>query len=423
MNKKVKVGIAGLMIGSVLLLTGCNLKRDSKEGSMLDNPSYVEPAGDINESVKGIEDVHEVQVSVDVYSLLENKGYHLNMFPEFEKDTLDSHKYTTFKHNLGVTNMDVNFRVGPGMDYKSMETLPADTAVDLVAKCDNDWFLVQRNGSLGFIKGEYVREVNEEAIYDAMRELPELIPVVYAKTDVNVRPEANTNNQAYTTLKQGQSLRMVRKEDNGWYQVLYDGKVSYVNGDYVKEAVAVDGEALQLVSINKDTTVLDVPYGMDMGTIPQYEVAKVYGEIEGFYYIEGNGKIGYVPKENCTSLKGNYVVVDISDQTVSLYRDTNLLLQSSVTTGKDSTPSDLGLFDIDGKSTNTTLNGPGYSVGVKYWMPYNGGEGLHDASWRKSFGGDAYHSGGSHGCINMPDETAKTIYENVNVGDQVVVKQ
>ena len=44
MDKRVKVGIAGLMIGSVLLLTGCNLKHDEREGTMLNNPSIVEPA-------------------------------------------------------------------------------------------------------------------------------------------------------------------------------------------------------------------------------------------------------------------------------------------------------------------------------------------------------------------------------------------
>ena len=134
MDKRVKVGIAGLMIGSVLLLTGCNLKHDEREGTMLNNPSIVEPAQNadiIEESVKNIDAVAEAEVSVDVYSLLENKDYHLNMFPDFEKDTLDSHKYSTFKHNLGVTNMETDFRTGPSLDYKVMETLPADTAVDL----------------------------------------------------------------------------------------------------------------------------------------------------------------------------------------------------------------------------------------------------------------------------------------------------
>ncbi|MBR6137790.1 MAG: hypothetical protein IKQ06_06520 [Bacilli bacterium] len=356
MDKRVKVGIAGLMIGSVLLLTGCNLKHDEREGTMLNNPSIVEPAQNadiIEESVKNIDAVAEAEVSVDVYSLLENKDYHLNMFPDFEKDTLDSHKYSTFKHNLGVTNMETDFRTGPSLDYKVMETLPADTAVDLIAKCDNGWVLAQRNGSLGFLKGEYVREVNEEAIYDDMRALPELIPVVQAKTDTSIRTESKNDGTEIFTLKRGQSVRMIRKLDNGWYEVIASGGVSFVNGNDVKEAIQVEGDALQLVSLNKDTTVLDVPYGMDMGTINQYEVLKVYGEIEGFYYVEGAGHIGYVPKENCKSLNGTLVVVDVSDQSISLYDGTKLKLETDIVTGKDAVT---GMFDYTGKIDGVSSN-------------------------------------------------------------------
>ena len=356
MDKRVKVGIAGLMIGSVLLLTGCNLKHDEREGTMLNNPSIVEPAQNadiIEESVKNIDAVAEAEVSVDVYSLLENKDYHLNMFPDFEKDTLDSHKYSTFKHNLGVTNMETDFRTGPSLDYKVMETLPADTAVDLIAKCDNGWVLAQRNGSLGFLKGEYVREVNEEAIYDDMRSLPELIPVVQAKTDTSIRTESKNDGTEIFTLKRGQSVRMIRKLDNGWYEVIASGGVSFVNGNDVKEAIQVEGDALQLVSLNKDTTVLDVPYGMDMGTINQYEVLKVYGEIEGFYYVEGAGHIGYVPKENCKSLNGTLVVVDVSDQSISLYDGTKLKLETDIVTGKDAVT---GMFDYTGKIDGVSSN-------------------------------------------------------------------
>ena len=356
MDKRVKVGIAGLMIGSVLLLTGCNLKHDEREGTMLNNPSIVEPAQNadiIEESVKNIDAVAEAEVSVDVYSLLENKDYHLNMFPDFEKDTLDSHKYSTFKHNLGVTNMETDFRTGPSLDYKVMETLPADTAVDLIAKCDNGWVLAQRNGSLGFLKGEYVREVNEEAIYDDMRALPELIPVVQAKTDTSIRTESKNDGTEIFTLKRGQSVRMIRKLDNGWYEVIASGGVSFVNGNDVKEAIQVESDALQLVSLNKDTTVLDVPYGMDMGTINQYEVLKVYGEIEGFYYVEGAGHIGYVPKENCKSLNGTLVVVDVSDQSISLYDGTKLKLETDIVTGKDAVT---GMFDYTGKIDGVSSN-------------------------------------------------------------------
>ena len=69
------------------------------------------------------------------------------------------------------------------------------------------------------------------------------------------------------------------------------------------------------------------------------------------------------------------------------------------------------------------LNGPGYSSYVEYWMAFNGNIGLHDANWRNEFGGSIYRSNGSHGCVNLPTEAAKLIYETVSYGYPVVCYQ
>ena len=62
-----------------------------------------------------------------------------------------------------------------------------------------------------------------------------------------------------------------------------------------------------------------------------------------------------------------------------------------------------------------------YESPVSYWMPFNKGIGLHDASWRSEFGGSIYKTRGSHGCVNTPYSAMKTIYENVKIGYPVVV--
>lgn len=54
-------------------------------------------------------------------------------------------------------------------------------------------------------------------------------------------------------------------------------------------------------------------------------------------------------------------------------------------------------------------------------MPFDGGIGLHDATWRNKFGGNIYINKGSHGCVNLPYQTAEYIYENVKVGTKVLV--
>ncbi len=58
---------------------------------------------------------------------------------------------------------------------------------------------------------------------------------------------------------------------------------------------------------------------------------------------------------------------------------------------------------------------------VKYWVGIYGPYGLHDSSWRENYGSDYYVIGGSHGCVNTPESAMKTIFDNINVGDPVLV--
>lgn len=53
-------------------------------------------------------------------------------------------------------------------------------------------------------------------------------------------------------------------------------------------------------------------------------------------------------------------------------------------------------------------------------MPFNGNIGLHDADWRTSFGGQIYRTNGSHGCVNLPPDYARRIYDVVQTGTPVI---
>ena len=80
-----------------------------------------------------------------------------------------------------------------------------------------------------------------------------------------------------------------------------------------------------------------------------------------------------------------------------------------------------GAFSVTYTTTDAVLRGEDYATPVKYWMPFAGDVGMHDASWRKSFGGNIYKTNGSHGCINLPTSVAKTIYNTIEKGWPVLV--
>lgn len=119
-----------------------------------------------------------------------------------------------------------------------------------------------------------------------------------------------------------------------------------------------------------------------------------------------------------------YAEVDLDEQKVYLYVDGVLVLSTDCVSGKASDSSRYtpdGVFRINYRTSPATLTGADYESYVTYWMPFNGGIGFHDASWRSSFGGTIYISSGSHGCINLPTSAAKTLYSYVYSGMPVIV--
>lgn len=117
-----------------------------------------------------------------------------------------------------------------------------------------------------------------------------------------------------------------------------------------------------------------------------------------------------------------YVEVNLTEQHVFLYKDGELILETDCVSGNSSRGFDTpaGVYGITYKQRNATLNGENYSTPVSYWMPFNGNIGLHDADWRTSFGGQIYRTNGSHGCVNLPPDYARRIYDVVQTGTPVI---
>lgn len=124
-----------------------------------------------------------------------------------------------------------------------------------------------------------------------------------------------------------------------------------------------------------------------------------------------------------SDLGDTYVEVDLSSQHVWLYVDGVEELSVDCVSGTYTdqgrkTPE--GTYTIDYLMSPAVLTGPDWYSPVSYWMPFNGGIGLHDATWRSSFGGDIFMYSGSHGCINLPLEAAQRLYSYAYAGMPVI---
>ncbi len=116
-----------------------------------------------------------------------------------------------------------------------------------------------------------------------------------------------------------------------------------------------------------------------------------------------------------------YVDVCIDTQTMVYYENGVPLLISPVVTGSPGRGTPRGVFQINSCVPGKYLTGPTWHVWVNRWMRFSGNCGLHDASWRKQFGGDIYKRNGSHGCVNLPHDIAVALYDRVGIGTVVIV--
>ncbi|MEE3420862.1 MAG: L,D-transpeptidase family protein [Lachnospiraceae bacterium] len=162
-----------------------------------------------------------------------------------------------------------------------------------------------------------------------------------------------------------------------------------------------------------DQLKADLASGREVTREPVYATKNDYGN-PVFYKRNG-----------VDDLNGNYVEVDITRQHIWFYKDGALVVEGDCVTGDISKNRGTitGAFPLAYKESPSVLSSQvnGYEENVNYWMPFYDGQGLHDAPWRSAFGGTIYNGHGSHGCVNLPEDIAAAIYNNITSGTAIIL--
>lgn len=128
-------------------------------------------------------------------------------------------------------------------------------------------------------------------------------------------------------------------------------------------------------------------------------------------------------KPGLDDIGDTYLEIDYTNQHLYYYEEGKLKLDTEIVSGNISrgNGSPDGVFKIVYKKSPAVLKGEDYESDVTYFMPFAYNVGVHDASWRNGrFGGEIYKTSGSHGCINVSEEAAASLYEMIEVGTPVV---
>ena len=257
-------------------------------------------------------------------------------------------------------------------------------------------------------------------------------PYLVSTSSVNFRSGPGTNYTSYGLLSPGTEVTVIEYTNSSWYKVSYNNKIGYIHTNYLSEKVVTPLASNEYIVLGSTINVRKGPstsYSR-LTTLKRGTRVKVTGTKGNWYKVSINNKTGYIRNDLITR---NLIIVDISDQMLYYFKgDKNILTAKVVTGMKSRHDTPLGNYTLytSSKETNRYLrgyndDGSKYNAYVNYWMPFNGGVGFLDATWRGTaeFNKTQYKSDGSHGCVNMKLNDAKVLYTNTTSNTAVTVRQ
>lgn len=260
-----------------------------------------------------------------------------------------------------------------------------------------------------------------EECYVALQHTPKDIAVLEALDCMNALLDVQISYEFEedTETLDGEDILdwIVLSED---YEISIDREAAKAYIEGLKEEYEIRGQVIDFpTSYDKEVEVTSYIRSTELDTTLETDLL-----IEAILELPDSGKKKWVRKaSDMVSVGDTYIEINLTSQHLYCYKDGKMILETDIVSGKPSTgcATPPGVYRIRSKSSPAILVGETYRTPVSYWMPFNRGIGLHDATWQRAFGGSRYITQGSHGCINLPLDVAKFIYENYGAGDYVVL--
>lgn len=235
------------------------------------------------------------------------------------------------------------------------------------------------------------------------------------------------SNGSNMTLDSNIIKNWVYQDENGKFKIDVENGVMH----FVEELSRKVNEANSIMHFKatnlQELATVNVPSAVKAQLDKEREIAEIYDLLGS---SEPISKEPIYDKTLISKMLTSRIEIDLSRQHIWFYLNDVLILETDCVTGcinsGHATPT--GVFFLLNKNRGVYLegynnDGSKYSSYVEYWMRFNQGIGMHDATWRSAFGGTIYKNSGSHGCINMPYKAASELYEYIDSTMPIIVYQ
>lgn len=239
-----------------------------------------------------------------------------------------------------------------------------------------------------------------------------------------------------STTSEGISTATTTPEGTVQYVEVVDGCNPYFVGECVNVR---SGPGLEYAVVSRLRTgvVLRVAEAVTRNGSTWYKIEfsheLAYPErVQGSWYVAAS-LVKLVTNESDHELvKGQVVsttkriIVDVSEEKLYAYEGDKLFMEQAISTGLEFTPTPRGTFTVFKMTPSRFMQGPIRGVSDQVYdlpgVPWNlyfteNGAVIHGAYWHDHFG-----MPWSHGCVNLPPNEAKKLYDWAYVGIQVTVQ-
>ncbi|TBX18910.1 enterotoxin [Clostridium perfringens] len=221
-----------------------------------------------------------------------------------------------------VTNASVlNVRESPSTSGRIVHKLNRNQVVGIYEEL-NGWYKIDYIDGVkkryGYVSKDYISIINEnledeETNGDIEIEKPSVSVnkkgIVKVNSALNMRSGPGSNYGVIGTLRNNDEVEII-KEVDGWYEIKFNGKSGYVSSQYIKVVDNESNEEKPSVSLNKQG-VVKVNSALNMrsgpgsnygviGTLRNNDKVEIIKEVDGWYEIRFDGKVGYASKSYIT---------------------------------------------------------------------------------------------------------------------------
>ncbi|OUB85373.1 peptidase M23 [Bacillus thuringiensis serovar medellin] len=225
------------------------------------------------------------------------------------------HKDYTIPNHVKVNTTTLRIRTGPSTSHSTLGLVGEGEILQVIKETDG-WYKIKYNNRDAYVSKDYVSVINS-----AGKSKKSTVDVSGSYTvnvsSLRIRTGPNVSHQVLGVLNKGQVVQVVG-EVQDWYKIKFNGKVAYINKDYV--SLGTDNtsrlpQSEQTKSVQKDGAYIVDATVLRVRTGPANHYPVIGGALKGqhlqvvdvendWYKIKYNNHTGYVSHEFVKFVKG-----------------------------------------------------------------------------------------------------------------------